>query len=346
VADESLNIAICVPIDLSTAGGVETHINQLASALSALGHTVDCFDNITLKKGAKHIDTYDIINTHGCFFNRTVAKILKSKAPHQRHIHTLHGISLYYMINCRDWFNWRCYRAMFTERVMSRLADQVICVSNNIAEGAHKYFGITRQKLTVIGNGYNNKNIVHADATDEVKSNYNLYTNDIITIFVGRSEDKVKGSSLIYDTIKSLHKKNPNLKLIAVPGTNFPDAPWLIKTGKIPYDALPNLYKNAEIFINASLNEGAPLTLIEAMACGCAIIAAPVGGIPDIIVHQENGLLLKQNRSNLAECLQTLINNKTLRTQLSKRSKKEITHLTWDNIAKETAAVYLKAIDR
>lgn len=46
-----------------------------------------------------------------------------------------------------------------------------------------------------------------------------------------------------------------------------------------------------DIYINSSVSESFPNGLLEAMACGCAVIGSKVGGIPELITHGEDGLI-------------------------------------------------------
>ncbi|HHL3303799.1 TPA: glycosyltransferase family 4 protein, partial [Bacillus cereus] len=85
-------------------------------------------------------------------------------------------------------------------------------------------------------------------------------------------------------------------------------------------ELLLDLYANADIFILPSLTEGTPKVLIEAMSQGTPVIASEVGGIPGVVKHRENGLLVKPgNEEEIASAIldlhsdinltQTLIRN-------------------------------------
>jgi len=67
---------------------------------------------------------------------------------------------------------------------------------------------------------------------------------------------------------------------------------------------ISELLARSDIFILTSINEGFGRVLVEAMACGLAIIATRVGGVPEIIHHGENGLLIEsRNYKQLAESI-------------------------------------------
>jgi hypothetical protein len=70
--------------------------------------------------------------------------------------------------------------------------------------------------------------------------------------------------------------------------------PLLSATGGMPHDQMPQFYRSVDVFIVASRHEGEPLTLIEAMACGCFPVCTDVGIVPELIQHGRNGYIVRE----------------------------------------------------
>ena len=77
-------------------------------------------------------------------------------------------------------------------------------------------------------------------------------------------------------------------------------------------------YRSIDVFVLPSTNESFSNSLMEAMACGCAVIGSNVGGNPELVRHSDNGLLFEAgNAADLAEKLQTVVGNPDLRRRLA-----------------------------
>lgn len=77
-----------------------------------------------------------------------------------------------------------------------------------------------------------------------------------------------------------------------------------------------------DIFVIPSLWEGQPIAMLEAMASGRAVVATKVGGIPEILIDEKNGLLAESKDSDsLAEQITKMLNSKDLRDRLSESAK-------------------------
>jgi glycosyltransferase involved in cell wall biosynthesis len=89
--------------------------------------------------------------------------------------------------------------------------------------------------------------------------------------------------------------------------------------GMVPHDALPGVYAQHDVLVFPStINEGLPMTLIEAMACGLAVVGTTTGGSGEILKEGVTGLTFSPGDSNkLADCLQRLLNNQTLHRNLA-----------------------------
>jgi len=87
-------------------------------------------------------------------------------------------------------------------------------------------------------------------------------------------------------------------------------------------DQLSRLYQQADLLLITSSREGFPLTVMEGMAHGCVPVCTAVGGIPEHIIHRENGWLLPADDDDavvdaLVQAVQTLSADRSLLQQLS-----------------------------
>jgi glycosyltransferase involved in cell wall biosynthesis len=83
-------------------------------------------------------------------------------------------------------------------------------------------------------------------------------------------------------------------------------------------DVVPYLQSMDLFCLPSYANEGVPQALLQAMACGLPIVTTPVGAIPEIIRHEDNGLIVPpQSVPPLAEALQRLVNDPALQAKLS-----------------------------
>ena len=89
--------------------------------------------------------------------------------------------------------------------------------------------------------------------------------------------------------------------------------------GRQPFSALAALRRNAMVTVVCSRYENAPRALIEAMSLGCPIVAARVGGIPEILEDQRDGLLHRSEDSDdLAAQIIALLNNPARSAELGR----------------------------
>ena len=86
-----------------------------------------------------------------------------------------------------------------------------------------------------------------------------------------------------------------------------------------------NILSNIDIVVVASLFEGLPLTLLEVMSIGIPVVATGVGGIPDVVRHEHDGLLVEAgNAASISNGVMRLLSDKQLYRLLSKNSQIKI----------------------
>ena len=96
-------------------------------------------------------------------------------------------------------------------------------------------------------------------------------------------------------------------------------------------DDIFSMLSTAHLFVLPSLHESSPNALIEAMGIGLPCIASSVGGVLDLIDHQENGLLIPPRASGaLAEAINDILTNQKLATYLGRSARRRIEEM-FDN---------------
>jgi glycosyltransferase involved in cell wall biosynthesis len=111
--------------------------------------------------------------------------------------------------------------------------------------------------------------------------------------------------------------------------------------GRVPYGPeLAALYEQADLFVLPSTTEGIPKVLLEAMAHGAAVIATRVGGVPTIVQHMYNGILVRPRRSDeIAEWVKRLVDDPATRERLVKEAYAFVREHTREKQAEKVASI-------
>jgi len=94
--------------------------------------------------------------------------------------------------------------------------------------------------------------------------------------------------------------------------------------GRIPNSDLPKFYQECMVYVICSRFEGNPKTLLEAMACGCAVIGTDVPGINNIINPAKTGLLVPEDPLVLRAEILRLASDRNLRHELGAAARKSV----------------------
>jgi glycosyltransferase involved in cell wall biosynthesis len=113
------------------------------------------------------------------------------------------------------------------------------------------------------------------------------------------------------------------------------------------WDMLNRILLDCDIFVMPSVSEGIPKVLLEVMAKGLPIVATNVGGIPDIITHMENGVLVPPKSSEaIAESVKLLVENSALRNRIVENGYRFVREHTVDAQARKIAEAIHEAVEK
>ena len=113
--------------------------------------------------------------------------------------------------------------------------------------------------------------------------------------------------------------------------------------GQVPFSDLPYLYNKARLLVFPSLFEGFGIPLVEAMACGCPVVASDRTAIPEIVA--DAGILFDPtSEEGIAAAVWCLWNDDDALTKLRTKGLNRANAFTWQATARNTLTVYYKAM--
>jgi glycosyltransferase involved in cell wall biosynthesis len=228
--------------------------------------------------------------------------------------------------------------------------ENASAVTTNASELARKTKAFVNREIHIIPNGVDteqfkpmekNEALVEAvgfdDAQAAVLGGGDAALSKYLVIgFVGELREK-KGLAAFLNAYAQVSKKMPVSLLIVGEIREGEDKKLfdefrasdpnyrIIVTGHIPHKDLPTYYSLIDVFVHPSLRDGMPNAVLEAMACGKAVVATPVGGTKDILEDGKNGVIVNVNDATmLAEKILELLEDSEKRSVLGKNARELI----------------------
>ena len=100
-------------------------------------------------------------------------------------------------------------------------------------------------------------------------------------------------------------------------------------------------YADIDVFVMSSWNEGTPIGLLEAMAASKAIVATNVGGVPDMVIHEESALLVPpQDPKALAEAIKRLVCDSNMRVSFGEKARGRVKYFSINALRESTHRLY------
>src|SRR5207244_12240806 len=117
--------------------------------------------------------------------------------------------------------------------------------------------------------------------------------------------------------------------------------PAIVPTGPLSVADGSLIYQAADLFVNASLYDGMPLSVLQALAAGLPTIATAAGGSEEVITHGRAGLLLPRSAAGLEADMRRLAADAALRTTLSANARGRAEAFAPEVIARRLELLYL-----
>jgi len=256
----------------------------------------------------------------------------------------------------------------WVEKTAIEMADAVIAVSESTRADVLRLFDADPERVHVIHNGMDPAEYaVRHDG--EVLCRHGIDAERPYILFVGRIT-RQKG---IVHLVRALRLLDPGFQVVLCAGSPDtpeiaaemesavesakalrPDIVWI--GGMVPREDLIAIYSHASLFVCPSIYEPFGIINLEAMACGVPVVASAVGGIPEVVVPGETGVLIPVAQMNeapfepldagkfsadLAAAINGLMADDALRAKMGTAARKRVEEeFNWEAIARKTASLY------
>lgn len=210
--------------------------------------------------------------------------------------------------------SWICYRA----------ADKIFLATEGDARFVEEKFSISAEKIEICPNWidislFSPDDVIQKNGRALFIGRLNAQKN-LPALIAAAAQKKIAldiiGTGELEETLKNLAKeKRANVAF----------------HGPVANDKLPAFYQSCSLYVLPSFYEGNPKTLLEAMACGAAVVGANTAGISDIIDHKVNGYLCEPDEDSLANALSVVMDDSSLQKAMGKAARDKIlAHNTLD----------------
>lgn len=254
------------------------------------------------------------------------------------------------------------------EKTAIEMADAVIAVSQETKQDVLKYFQVDEKKVSVIYNGIDLDQYKVTNDTSALDK-FGVDKTKHYVLFVGRIT-RQKGIIHLVNAIKYMNSDIQVVLCAGAPDTedigremkerveavqaNRKNVIWIPEM--VSKEEVIQLYSHAAVFCCPSIYEPFGIINIEAMACRTPVVASSVGGIKEVVVDGETGILvpLKQKTTapfeashpdkfaqDLAAGINKLMADEKLRKKMGDNGRARVEkYFDWKAIAKQTEALY------
>jgi glycosyltransferase involved in cell wall biosynthesis len=268
----------------------------------------------------QHAHEYDLINTHSssdswlaALANATVSSSHRLPIVRTRHVSTA--------VNTKRATNW----------LYTKATAHIVTTGEALRQQLHRDNGYPLAHMTSVRTGIDLTRFRPASAEDRLKHRAQLGVSDGPTLGILATLRIWKGHDYLLDAMKILVREFPTWKLLIIGEGQRRDhlearvaseglGSAVRFVGNV--DNVPEWLSTLDLFTLPSYgDEGVPQGIMQAMACGLAVVSTPVGAISEAVQDGETGLLVQPKSAQaLADGLSKLMGDETLRARMSRAS--------------------------
>jgi len=257
------------------------------------------------------------------------------------------------ILTCNDIIPWTYYKIRtptWKANIQAiRHIEHIIAISDYTKNELIDQLEVPDDRIHVIPDGVDLQKF--HPIPDPIRSSF-LDPNNRIILYVG-SEEKRKNIGVVLQALKDLIREIPDVKLVKAggPGSGiFRDSctyevkrlgleRHVIFTGTISDTELLALYNSADVFVFPSLIEGFGLPPLEAMACGCPVIASDRTSIPEVV--GDAGILIDpEDPEAWCNAMYRVMEEPATNAEMRQRSLQRAAMFSWESCAKKTYELY------
>lgn len=338
-------------------GGAETMCAALSGQLLRGGHQVSAISlsgektviSRRLEESGVPVYYLDKALGSGLKCVKPLGQLLKNLRPQviHTHLHALKyaalassGVPIIHTIH-----NQAAQEAVFLDRQIGKYCFHrgralPVALTREIRQSIAEVYALPEEKVSLVPNG------IDLSACHE-KADYALHY-PVEIIHVGRFFPQ-KNHAAILGAAAILKKKGINARIHC-----YGDGPLMEQTRQqarelglentVIFEGVSNdvftPMAQADLFILPSGWEGMPMTIIEAMGTGLPVIAARVGGVPDMVTDGESGLLIAPTAEELAQAIEKLVRDEALRQSLGRHAREAAQAFSLEAMARGYEALY------
>lgn len=241
-------------------------------------------------------------------------------------------------------YNWLDWKIM-------RYVNRVVAVSDGMREQLCQS-GIKGRLIVTIHNAINAEKFRAEKESGNADLRTELGIDKSICIYatIGRLSPE-KGHIYLIDAFKEVYTQHPKSCLV-ICGDGVEEEKLRSRARELGIESvvhfigfrrdISNILSSSDVMVLPSLSEGLPNVVLEAFSIGIPVVATRVGGVPELVIHDDTGLLCESaDPQGLAEQMSRLADNANLRASLSESAYRYVLdEFTFDKQTKKLEALY------